>query len=105
MVHHAGMNSTLECLSAGVPMVVCPLANDQPGVAKRIEWSGTGVAVWPGAQDINGLRDAIVRALSDGEMRRRTAMFKRIIDATRGLEKAADIVEEVARTGEPVISR
>ena len=104
MVHHAGMNSTLECLSAGVPLVVCPLANDQPGVAKRVEWSGTGVALRPGADSVEDLRSAISRVLSDGEMRRRAGRFKQIIAEKRGLERAADIVLEVVRTGHAVVS-
>lgn len=104
MVHHAGMNSTLECLSAGVPMVVCPLANDQPGIAKRIEWSGTGVALWPGADDVEGFRLAVASVLSDGEMRQRAERYKQIIAERRGLERAADIILEVARTGESVVS-
>ncbi len=36
MVTHAGMNTTMECLKNGVPMVAIPVTNDQPGVAARI---------------------------------------------------------------------
>ncbi|MFO5492781.1 MAG: glycosyltransferase, partial [Cuspidothrix sp.] len=32
-ITHAGLNTTLECLTNGVPMVAIPIANDQPGVA------------------------------------------------------------------------
>lgn len=38
-ITHAGMNTTLESLSNGIPMVAIPIANDQPGVAARIAWT------------------------------------------------------------------
>src|SRR2546422_7887921 len=44
-ITHAGLNTALECLSNGVPMVAIPITNDQPGVAARIEWTGTGEMV------------------------------------------------------------
>ncbi len=45
MITHAGMNTTLECLTNGVPMVAIPIANDQPGIAARIAWAGAGEVV------------------------------------------------------------
>ena len=42
MITHAGMNTTMECLMYGVPMIAIPVANDQPGVSSRIVWSGVG---------------------------------------------------------------
>lgn len=44
-ITHAGLNTALECLSNGVPMVAIPITNDQPGVAARIQWTGTGEMV------------------------------------------------------------
>ncbi|MEO0376017.1 MAG: glycosyltransferase, partial [Cyanobacteria bacterium P01_A01_bin.17] len=41
-ITHAGMNTVLESLSNGVPMVAIPITNDQPGVAARVAWSGAG---------------------------------------------------------------
>ncbi|MEG3864073.1 glycosyltransferase, partial [Microcoleus sp. herbarium12] len=37
-ITHAGMNTTLESLRNGVPLVAIPVANDQPGVAARIAY-------------------------------------------------------------------
>jgi MGT family glycosyltransferase len=41
-ITHAGLNTALECLAHGVPMLCIPVTNDQPGVAKRVEWIGAG---------------------------------------------------------------
>ena len=41
LVTHGGFNSVKEALAAGVPMVICPIAGDQPYRAKRCEaWRG-----------------------------------------------------------------
>ncbi|MEG4987162.1 glycosyltransferase [Microcoleus sp. BR0-C5] len=45
-ITHAGMNMTLESLINGVPMVAIPVANDQPGVAARIAYTGVGEAAY-----------------------------------------------------------
>lgn len=35
-ITHGGLNTTLEDLAQGVPLVAIPVTNDQPGVAARI---------------------------------------------------------------------
>jgi zeaxanthin glucosyltransferase len=44
-ITHAGLNTALESLAQGVPMVAIPITNDQPGVAARIVYSKTGLAL------------------------------------------------------------
>jgi hypothetical protein len=48
-ITHAGMNTVLESLAEGVPMVAIPIANDQPGMGARLAWSGSGAVVPPEA--------------------------------------------------------
>ena len=45
VITHAGLNTTLESLSNAVPMVAIPISLDQPSVAARITWTGTGELV------------------------------------------------------------
>lgn len=42
---HAGLNTTLDCLENGVPMVAIPIASEQPGIAMRIAHLGAGTVV------------------------------------------------------------
>jgi UDP:flavonoid glycosyltransferase YjiC (YdhE family) len=44
-VSHAGLETALESLVAGVPMLAIPIANDQPGVAARIKHPGFGTCL------------------------------------------------------------
>ena len=41
-VTHAGLNTVLDALGAGLPMVAIPVTNEQPGVAARVAWIGAG---------------------------------------------------------------
>jgi len=41
----AGLNTTLDCLENGVPMVAIPIASEQPGIAMRIARLGAGTVV------------------------------------------------------------
>ena len=41
-ITHAGLNTALDALTYGVPLLAIPITNDQPGVAARIEATGTG---------------------------------------------------------------
>ena len=45
VITHAGLNTTLESLAEGVPLVCIPMGNDQPGVAARVAARGVGVVV------------------------------------------------------------
>jgi zeaxanthin glucosyltransferase len=103
MITHAGMNSTLEGLAAGVPMVAVPMANDQPGVAARIEWTGTGVRIPASECEPARLRQAIDTVIGDASFRESARKFQRIIEERNGLGRAADIIERVAATGRPVL--
>jgi UDP:flavonoid glycosyltransferase YjiC (YdhE family) len=39
------LNTALESLACGVPMVVLPVTYDQPGVGARVEWAGVGRSI------------------------------------------------------------
>ena len=103
MITHAGMNTSLECLQAGVPMVAVPIAHDQLGVAARIEWTGTGVRIPVEECEPARLRDAVVKVLSDPSYREAAQRFRKIIAERQGLRRAGDIIEQVLATGRPVL--
>ena len=96
MIHHAGMNSTLECLSEGVPMVALPLASDQPGIARRIEWKGIGINLWGRDYSAENIRVAIEEVLNGPGYRKAAKELQRTIAVERGVEQAAKIIEWVA---------
>lgn len=101
-ITHAGMNTTLESLSSGVPMVAIPIANDQPGVAARVAWTGTGEFVPLKRLSVSKLRSAIQRVLTEGTYKENALSLQAAIQQAGGVKKAADIIEKVVATGKPV---
>jgi zeaxanthin glucosyltransferase len=104
MINHAGMNSTLECLSAGVPIVAVPIAHDQPGISARVEWTGTGVRIPIAEFEPSRLAKAVQTVLGDPSFRASARRFQQIIAERDGLNRAAGIIEKVLATGRTVVS-
>jgi zeaxanthin glucosyltransferase len=93
-ITHAGMNTALESLTQGVPMVGIPVTNDQPGVAARIAASKTGVFVPLKSLTTSRLASRIDEVLENPMYRQNAEKMKRVIAATNGLEKATDLLEQ-----------
>ncbi|WP_254173104.1 glycosyltransferase [Planktothrix pseudagardhii] len=103
-ITHAGMNTTLESLSNGVPMVAIPIANDQPGVAVRIAYTGVGEMVPLKKLSVPKLRTAIIKVLTEDSYKKRAIALQEAIARSGGVKKAADIIEQVVLTGKPVLA-
>jgi zeaxanthin glucosyltransferase len=93
-ITHAGLNTTLESLAQGVPMVALPVANDQFGVAARITQTRTGVVVDLPGMTAAKLSRAIDEVLSNSEYRQNAEKLKKAIGENDGLERAVDLLEE-----------
>ena len=99
VITHAGLNTTLESLAQGVPLLWIPIGNDQPGVAARVVAHGAGVAI-PRSKLTSGLVRAAMQSILDDEEYRMAA--NRLQTAFRqldGLEMAADIIERELKIG------
>jgi zeaxanthin glucosyltransferase len=92
-ISHGGLNTVLESLAQGVPMVVLPVAYDQPGVGARVEWSGAGRSIPVGQLTVGRLRDAVRAVLGDPAYRERAGVLQASIEAVDGLNRAADLIE------------
>jgi MGT family glycosyltransferase len=104
-ITHAGLNTVLESLSNGVPMVAIPITNDQPGVGARIVWTGTGGVVPLSGLSVPKLRTAIQRVLTSESYKTNTSRLQQAIENSGRVSRAADIVEKAIATGKPVLNR
>jgi zeaxanthin glucosyltransferase len=103
MITHAGLNTVMEALAAGVPMLAVPITGDQFGVAARIAYRGVGRIVPLAGFQAAGVKSAVKQLLSEPAYRMRAAEVRRAIEGTRGAEAAAEIVEQVVLTHKPVL--
>lgn len=97
-ITHAGLNTALECLAAGVPMLCLPITNDQPGVAARVEWVGAGRWLSPRAASPTRLRALRQELLTNPSFRQVAQRFQRDIAQAPGARLAADLIERLLAT-------
>ena len=102
VITHAGLNTTLESLAQGLPLVAIPITNDQPGVAARIQWLGVGVTVPPSRLTTETLRSALRTVLSDPGYRTRSRECQRRMAAIDGPRLAADITLAALESRAPI---
>ena len=97
VITHAGLNTTLTALGAGVPVLAIPITNEQPGIAARLAACGAG-RVLP----LKQLRAATLQALveemlANPRYRDQAQRMQAANQAAGGLGKAADLIEGVSR--------
>jgi zeaxanthin glucosyltransferase len=94
VVMHGGLNTALETLMEGKPMIAIPKSFDQPAVAARLEWLGVAEVVSVDNISAQRLRSALSKVLNDPSYRNAATEVQGIIRSARGLDRAADIIEQ-----------
>jgi len=94
-ITHAGLNTTLEALAQGVPLVAIPIGYDQPGVASRIAYHRVGEFVELDDLSKQRLLKLIAKVTSNPSYRDKARWFQNVLRENRGLDVAADIIEHV----------
>ena len=93
LITHAGLNTVLDGLSAGVPMLALPIAFDQPGVAARLVRCGAGLRLAPGSASRHAIEHAVRTLLGTPEFRLCSAALSAEVRNAPGTQGAADLVE------------
>ncbi|MFB7266146.1 glycosyltransferase, partial [Streptomyces nojiriensis] len=95
VVCHAGHNTVCEALAHGLPLVVAPIRDDQPIVARQVALAGAGVRVRFGRTRAEELRDALTAVLDDPGPRRAARRIQASFAAAGGAAAAADRLEKL----------
>jgi zeaxanthin glucosyltransferase len=94
MITHAGLNSVLEALSEGVPLVAIPIAHDQPGVAARVCWHNAGMVIPFGKLSVAELRMAVRRVRSDPKFALAAKDLQKKLQLLSGVDRGSTLIEE-----------
>jgi MGT family glycosyltransferase len=93
-ITHAGLNTVLDALTHGVPLVAVPLAFEQPAIAARVRWTGSGETLPLSGLNAARLRAAVRSVLESPSFREGARRVQRSIEASGGAPRAADIIEQ-----------
>ncbi len=94
-ITHAGLNTTLDCLEHGVPMVAIPIASEQPGIAMRIVNMGAGVVIPLPHAMADRIQSEVNRLLSEPGFREHAGIAAQEIAKLRPTTEAVRIIEQV----------
>ncbi|MEW5990967.1 MAG: nucleotide disphospho-sugar-binding domain-containing protein [Chloroflexota bacterium] len=102
VITHGGNNTVTEAFHHGKPMIVLPLFWDQVDNAQRVHELGFGVRLSTYGFEDGELTGAVDRLVGDAGLRDRLATMSARVRSTSGTARAAELIDRVARTGEPV---
>ncbi|WP_206603060.1 nucleotide disphospho-sugar-binding domain-containing protein [Leptolyngbya ohadii] len=96
-ITHGGLNTVLDSLGHGVPIVAIPITFEQPGTGSRIRWIGVGEVIPVDRLSVPILQSAIRQVLTNPLYRQNARRIQQAIERSGGVGRAADIVERVAQ--------
>ncbi|MGI4840283.1 MAG: glycosyltransferase [Janthinobacterium lividum] len=99
VITHGGLNTVMDAIAAGTPMLVMPIAFDQPGVAARVRYRGLGLTLHRLARAPRIA--AALRTLLATPWTGFGALQSELANAG-GIARAADIVDAAVRLRCPV---
>lgn len=100
-ITHGGMNTVLDSLSHGVPLVAIPITFEQPGTGARIRWTKTGEVIPLSRLSVPRLQTAIQQVLTDESYKQNAQVIQAAIQQSGGVKRAADIVEGAVCSNSP----
>ncbi len=98
-VSHAGMNSVMEAMYFGTPVVAVPHTPEQRLIAARLQELGLGAHLPRGEVTGERLYEAVNRVSGDADTRARVRSLGEAMRAAGGPVAAADYVETIAARG------
>jgi len=99
VVCHGGHGTVARALASGCAVVVVPAAGDMNENAARVDWAGVGVRLPWRLLSPATLRLAVRRALARPSLAARAHELAASTAVGDGAGRAAELVEELARTG------
>lgn len=99
-IMHGGYNSVMSALHAGVPMVIVPLAADQPLNAEACARIGVARVVDSEALTPESIRQAAREVLGDSSYRERARRFQAESQALPAIEHGVALLERLAKEKE-----
>lgn len=103
VITHGGSGTVRTALAHGLPMVIIPIAADQPENARRCAALGLARIVPVEDRTPEAIRAAIHAVLHDSRYRQNAARLRHEMESLPGPEYAVALLERLARERQPLI--
>ena len=101
---HGGSGTVRTALAHGLPLVILPIAADQPENARRCAALGVAQVVAAGERTDEAIRAAVRMVLHDPRYRGNARQLRREIAALPGPEDVVTLLERLARQQRPMVN-
>lgn len=105
MITNGGYNGVQMALSHGVPLIAAGTTEDKPEVCARVAWAGVGVNLKTSSPSESTLREAVRTILDNPSYRQRAGALAEEFARHHAPTEAAELLEQLVETGQPVIVR
>ena len=105
VITHAGLNTVLDALEAGVPSLALPIAFDQPGVAARVVHAGVGLKLDPRLASRRRIVQGLRRLLREPGFAERAKKLGDEVRTAGGAPRAAQLIEAALDAEAPALQR
>ncbi|MBU2373763.1 MAG: glycosyltransferase [Gammaproteobacteria bacterium] len=105
VITHAGLNTVLDALEAGVPSLALPIAFDQPGVAARVVHAGVGLKLDPRLASRRRIVQGLRRLLREPGFAERATELGAEVRTAGGAPRAAQLIEAALDAEAPALQR
>ncbi|HEY9847662.1 MAG TPA: nucleotide disphospho-sugar-binding domain-containing protein, partial [Candidatus Caenarcaniphilales bacterium] len=105
MVTNGGFNGVQIALAHGVPMVTAGQTEEKPEICARVAWSGAGINLKTSTPTAVQIRDAVKTVLVSPRYKQKAQKMKMEIDLYNSPVVAAGLLEKLAVTKQPVLSK
>jgi len=95
LIHHGGIGTTAQALSAGIPQIIRPMTHDQPDNAARVQQLGVGVSIDPKKYIAQKVARELDRLLTDPGVAVRCLDYAKRITPDRSLAETCEIIDQV----------
>jgi zeaxanthin glucosyltransferase len=90
---HGGLNTVLDSLAAGVPLIAMPITYEQPAIAQRVRWVGAGEMLPAANLNPQRLKTEIRALLDNPSYKLAAGRMAESIRAAGGVKTAATLIE------------
>jgi MGT family glycosyltransferase len=102
---HGGLNTVLDSLSCGVPMVLVPLTYEQPAIAARVARIGAGEILPLSRVSPGGVRTEIRKIMAITSYSVKARAIEACIRVAGGVVRAVDIIENTQEPSDVSVLR
>ena len=96
VVHHGGIGTMAQCLAAGVPQLIMPMAHDQPDNAVRVKRMHVGDYLYPKSFKAAAIAEKLKNLLESPEVRKGCEKYKCKMGRQMSEDQMGVLIEEMS---------